>query len=114
MSVTTVIKCNGCQNTLNIESSVFCINCFNNLVDQVETLKTQLNSSIKEINRLKDIKDLGTTQDIRDLACIAEAFHNITRCPHCHRPTQDTYKCIFCDNPDEEPLTVELEYTEDE
>jgi len=114
VSVKTNIICDECLESQHIESSTVCIKCYNKTIDENEMLKKQLDGSIKEINRIMDVKDLHTSQDIRDLACIAEAFHNITRCPLCHRPTQDTYKCIFCENPDEEPLTIELEYTEEE
>ncbi len=108
------INCDECQITQHPEALTICGNCYNKATQEVEKLQEQLDAAIKEINRLKDVKDLGLTQDIRDLACIAEMyFGNITRCPKCHRPETDIYECYFCNDPDLEPGNVELEYTED-
>lgn len=117
MSVEIVITCNKCGDPLNPEDSIRCGKCSDNMIYQIEIQRQKLNGAMKEINRLKSIDNLEMTQDIRDIAVLAESFlGNITRCPICHRPQADakTFNCVLCKNPDEEPLTVELEYTEEE
>lgn len=115
MGVQVDIDCDECMTTQQTDDTIVCNDCYDKALTEIETLQIKHDAAIKEINRLKDVKDLGLTQDIRDLACLAEMyFGNITRCPKCHRPVTDVYECIFCNDPDIEPGNVELEYTEGE